>query len=235
MASNELDNTLGLTQRQVDALERLIALGAEPAMSNEEGKMQWHSDPKIRALQMIYEGRLGGPREGSGRKPKQRAAEVLADEIRQRTDKMSRALDRALAKKAGPRTNLDAVKLMIEIERGERKLQLEEEDHDGNVGTAREELIATLFELVQNPEIARTLEGEASEITDAEVISENGSVSKSTEVIGPVGREANSAGAQQNGHNGRNADEDGREPSARNGSENKNPLRKAALRRAANR
>jgi len=233
MASSELakieNDDSGLSARQVDALERLLELNAAPAPVDENGRIKWDSNPQIRALQMIYEGRLGGPREGSGRKSSKRAAEELAERIRtKKIDKMDRALDRALSKKAGARTNLDAIKLAVDIERGERKLQIEEEEHEGNVGNTREEIIAALIELAQNPEVESALEASYEEITDATVI-DSGSSS-----VGENGFNGTSAGATENGHNGRSVSRNGHKGIEREGKEDKNPLRKAAARRAAN-
>lgn len=221
----------GLTPRQVDALVRLAELGAEPATVDDNGKHIWSSDPKIRALQMIYEGRLGGPQAGSGRKKQPRIAEVIAEELREerRVKRMMKAIDRALKADAGARANLDAIKLSIDIERNERKLQIEEEEHEGNVGDTREELVATLFELVKNPEVAATLgENEIEEITEAEIVEENKPVTRSARSNGSAGS------PEKNGNNGRDVGTNGRGRTSSNGSEVKNPLRKAALRRAAN-
>jgi len=238
MASTELD--AGLSERQIDALERLTALGAEPAPIGANGKPKWDSDPKIRAFQMIFDGRLGGPQEGSGRKRQPRSAEVLAEKIRDKTAKMDRALDRALSKKAGARTNLDAVKVAIEIERQERKLQIEEEEHDGNIGNVREEIIAALFELVQNPEVAAALEPASAEeiVIDGEFIEETAEKSpkeESPSVTSRTRTNGDAASITENGNNGGNVIGNGRRRTPVEGSKVKNPLRKAALRRAAER
>jgi len=240
MASKDLaiqDDPSGLSPRQVAALERLSQLGAEPAPISADGKPQWDSDPQIRAFQMVYEGRFGGPQNGAGRKRQPRAAEVIAEQLREdhRVKNMVKAIDRALKKDAGARANLDAVKLAVELEKGERKLQIEEEEHEGNIGTTREEIIAALFELVQDPATVAAIEGgTAEEITDAEVIGEETS-SSFAPVTERNGSNGNSTSAQENGRNGGSARTDGRKSAKGDSSESKNPLKKAALRRAANR
>lgn len=181
MASAELapvdpgeDTEIGLDARQIAALEKLAELGAEPAPIDANGDSDYDKDPKIRAYQLIYEGKWGGPNRGQGRKRTNRAAEELTQEIRSGVflKRMKRALRRALKEEAGPRVNLDAIRLSMDIERQERKLQLDEEEAD-LVGDTREELLGTLFELVRSPATAAALEGTAEEITDAEVVEDN--------------------------------------------------------------
>lgn len=179
MASQELvplgdpDNELGLNAQQVIALDKLSELGAEPARVGANGKSIYSQDPKIRAYQLIFEGKFAGAGRGQGRPRKPRAAEVLADHIRSKlTTKLKNALDRALEADEGSKTNLEALKLAMDIERGERKLQIEEEEHDGNLGNTREELLTTLFAIVGEPATAAAIEGHAEDITDAEVVNQ---------------------------------------------------------------
>ena len=174
MASKEMtkrdadENDLGLSSKQIIALERLTELGAAAAEPDETGRSVYDSRPQVRAYQLIYEGRFAGRGNGQGRPRKPRAAELLAEHIREHfPKKMERALKRALSEEAGSRANLDAIRLAIDIERGERKLQIEEEEHDGNLGNTREELIATLFALVGEPATAAAIEGSAEEIPEA--------------------------------------------------------------------
>src|SRR3954470_9169989 len=115
----------GLQERQLKALGRLHRLGARPRQEGDP----YDSDPQIRALQLVYEGRMGGPGLKQGRprtgvstteQRQARAAETIALEIRERfTGRMIRALDRALRRDAGVRANLDAVKLALDIENRE--------------------------------------------------------------------------------------------------------------------
>jgi hypothetical protein len=141
--------------------------------------MLYHSNPQIRALQLVYEGRFGGAGRGQGRPKPQapRAAEVLADKIRTEAHvkKMYKALDRGLRKDAGARVNMDAIKLSIDIERGERALQIKEEEHEEFTGE-KEDLIVELISALTDPAAERALEGfaeeenAAEEITDALVV-----------------------------------------------------------------
>lgn len=168
--SIEDDNDdVGLSARQIAALERLTTLGANPR-ENEDAP--YDSNAQIRALQLVFEGKFGGAGRGQGRpKSDRRAAEILAEEIRKapRVQKMNRALDRALSKKAGVRANLDAIKLSVEMENKERSLQIKEEEHEDNAGT-KEDLIAALIKAVGEPATAAAIESEFEEIKDAEVV-----------------------------------------------------------------
>ena len=181
MASADLVRTeedgddAGLNPRQVEALEKLVELDAEPAEWDEEaGKWAYHKNPQIRAYQMIFQGRFGGPGRGQGRKREPRAAEVIAEALREnkRVKKMIRAIDAALDAES-ERTQLDAIKLSMEIERGERSLQLKEEAHEDHLGNTKEELLGTIFELVTQPGVESAIEGEAEEVTEAEVIEDD--------------------------------------------------------------
>src|SRR4051794_39725006 len=99
MATNELarredDDDLGLDSQQILALERLNELGGEPAPMGDNGKPMYSSDPKIRAYQLIFEGRFAGKNRGQGRPRKQRAGEVMAEHIREQfTGKMIKAVN----------------------------------------------------------------------------------------------------------------------------------------------
>jgi hypothetical protein len=253
VVEREDDNSLGLESRQVAALQKLVELGAEPAYVDEEGKTVYSKDPQTRALQLIYEGRFGGPNRGQGRK--KRAAEAMAEHIRHNFQRrMTRALGRALKADAGTKANLDAIRLAIDIERGERKLQIEEEEHDGNIGDTREELLATLFNLIGDPATAAAIEGVGVEdgdqtlIADAEVIEdyieEDAEEAPPTlfevEAVDPPPAGDNwSVGtptpAPENGSDGGRAGSNGSGRAKRDRQTSPNPLTQAALRRAAER
>lgn len=263
MASTELvpqdagdDNDSGLNARQVQALEMLVELEADPAPFDEKtGKFVWDKDPKIRAYQMIYEGRFGGPNRGQGRPREPRAAEVIAEALREepRVKKMIAALDRALTKKAGVRANLDAVKLGLDIERGEKTLQIQEEAHEDKLGNTREELLGTLFELVERPGVSAAIEGEATEITDAEVIEdfdlfseEEGELEEEVKPVynfqkrrsssaGTNGNHGDSASSKEDGRNGRVARQNGDRGDSPDSRASGKPLIAVARRRAAER
>ena len=233
MASEEIatQDDYGLHERQIKALGRLRRLGANPREENEP----YASDPQIRALQLVYEGRMGGPGLKQGRprtgvsttaERQQRAAEVIATEIRERfTGKMIKALDRALKKDAGTRANLDAVKLALDIENREAALQLRENESDFDTKT-KEELLATLFELVAEPQTAAAIEGTAWDIPEAEVV--NGD----TPTAEGSGSNGNSSGPEVNGRDTGGTGSSDRERLAAHRAKSANPFTQVAVRRA---
>jgi len=222
----------GLNDRQVAALGRLHRLGSRPRVEGDP----YDSDPQIRALQLVYEGKMGGRGLGQGRprtgvsteiERRGRAAEVIAAEIRERfTGRMIRALDRALKKDAGTRANLDAVKLALDIENREAALQLKEYEADFDTKT-KEELIAALFELVAEPQTAAAIEGTAWDITDAEVIEDNGS-----SLAGEHRGNGNTSSVGSNGDHTGSARTLRGKRLARHREQSVNPFTQAALRRA---
>jgi len=222
----------GLNERQISALGRLHRLGSRPRIENEP----YDSDPQIRALQLVYEGKMGGKGLGQGRprtgvstadQRQARAAEVIAAEIRERfTGRMIRALDRALKKDAGTRANLDAVKLALDIENREAALQLKEYEADFDTKT-KEQLIATLFELVAEPQTAAAIEGTAWDITDAETIEDEDS-----SAAGEAGSNGDTPSVDSNGHHSRGAGSLRSKRLARHREQSVNPFTQAALRRA---
>lgn len=254
------DNDLGLNARQIQALEKLSELGAAPRVPGEKTS----SNPQIRAYQLIYEGTLGGPGRGQGRRRDPRAAEQLAEDIRKMAPRMKRVLKRAMKEEAGVKANLDAVKLAVDIERGERKLQIEEEDHD-QLGDTREEILGALFELVGQPEVRAALrEGARGEdaidvseddiFTEAEVVegenegrttpiefefvvedNEDDEPARRSPAIGTNGRNGDSADPASARSNGRSSRRNGRKRVAYNRPEGPNPFTEIALRRAAER
>jgi hypothetical protein len=236
VASEELarQDDYGLHERQVKALGRLTRLGAKPR-EKDEG---YDSDPQIRALQLVYEGRMGGPGLKQGRprtgvsttaERQQRAAETIAVEIRERfTGKMIKALDRALKKDAGTRANLDAVKLALDIENREATLQLKENESDFDTKT-KEELLATLFELVAQPQTAAAIEGTAWEVTDAEEVTEG------TPAAEESGSNGNSASTRVNGSDTGSTGSPDSQRLAAHRAESANPFTQVALRRAKQR
>jgi hypothetical protein len=160
---------------------------------------------------------------------------------------MKRAVERALKKDAGARANLDAIKLLIDIERGERKLQIEEEEHDGNIGNTREEILATLFALVGEPATAQAIEATYEDITDAEVIdSEEESIDITSTRATPTsstedriassseadGGKGNSSRSAKDGRHRRVVSANGVKRTKRNGSQDTNPFTEIALRRS---
>jgi hypothetical protein len=233
MASQEVERYSddGLQERQLKALGRLNRLGARPRQEGDP----YDSDPQIRALQLVYEGRMGGPGLKQGRprtgvstteQRQARAAEVMALEIRERfTGRMIRALDRALRRDAGTRANLDAVKLALDIENREAALQLKEHESDFDTKT-KEELLATLFQLVAEPQTAAAIEGTAFDIIDAEVVSEDPSSAEE------AGSNGDSASTGVNGNHAGGPRSSRSERLAANRAASANPFTQAALRRA---
>jgi hypothetical protein len=218
---------VGLNERQINALGRLHRLGSRPRIEGDP----YDSDPQIRALQLVYEGKMGGKGLGQGRPRtgvdrKARAAEVIAAEIRDRfTGRMIRAIDRALKKDAGTRANLDAVKLALDIENREAALALKEYEAEFDTAT-KEELIAALFELVAEPQTAAAIEGTAWDITDAEVVTEEGASS-----AGANGDNGNTPSVDANGDHPGGAGSARGQRLARHRAASQNPFTKAALRR----
>lgn len=117
---------------------------------------KYHSDPQIRALQMVHEGRIGGAGRGQGRKRKPRAAEQVAEEVRKRAHKIVSAIDAGLDSES-VKEKMAAADMALRIEREEAKLQLEEHKTDDDTAS-KEELLATLIQLVSDPSTEAALE-----------------------------------------------------------------------------
>jgi hypothetical protein len=157
---------VGLSARQISALEQLHALGAGPKLPTDE---KYDSNPQIRALQMVYEGRLGGPGRGQGRPGRdERISVQLTQYVRSNLGKkVTKALERALATDAGERINLDAIKLIVDMEHKEAKLQLSEDAADLD-NLSKEELVATLYELVNDAQTGQVITATFTEVPTAE-------------------------------------------------------------------
>jgi hypothetical protein len=249
---------IGLTARQVSALEQLHALGAGPKLPTDE---KYHSNPQIRALQMVYEGRLGGPGRGQGRPSREQRISVrLTDYVRQNLGKkVTKALERALATDAGERINLDAIKLIVEMEHKEAKLQLSEDAADLDSQT-KEELLATLYQLVNDPQTGQVITATFTEVTTPEQAvaeADERSVEKEARHTARVKRQrrresrartaarASAAASSQpdgdpprssaNGVDNAGAGAAGRGDAAPDRPASANPVTQAALRRAADR
>lgn len=153
--------SVGLTSTQVNALEQLYRLGGSPRANPDD---KYDSNPQIRALQMVYEGKFGGgPRNTRSRE--QRISVGLTEYVRKDlSPKVKKALERALRVDAGERINLDAIKLIVDMEHKEAKLQLSEDQADIEHQT-KEELLATLFELVQDAQTSSVINATFTDIT----------------------------------------------------------------------
>ena len=239
MASKEVAQSEdgALRERQIAALERLHELGAAPRKEGE----RYDGNPQVKALQLVYEGRFGGPGLKQGRprsRGEPRAAEVIAEEIRTRyTKRMSRAIERALRADAGVRANLDAVKLALQIENNEAQLQLRESQADFDTAT-KEELLVTLFELIGQPQTTAAIEGTAFDIAEAEVVN-TGEWPQEEQghppAAGAAGSNGDSVSTAEDGRNGRSSRSNDRGRSKRNRPKGSNPEQTASLRRTVER
>lgn len=146
----------GLSERQVNALEKLFELGGQPRQTATE---KYDSDPQRRALQMVFEGKLGGARNRAQATltREKRVSVTMTEFIRTKlAPKLKTALERALDDESS-RINLDAVRLAVDIEHKEAKLQLTEDQADVDSMT-KGELVATIIALAQDAETGQTLE-----------------------------------------------------------------------------
>lgn len=242
---------IGLSPRQISALEQLHALGAGPKLPTDE---KYHSNPQIRALQMVYEGKLGGPGRGQGRPGREERISVqLQSYVRQNLGKkVTKALERALNQSAGERINLDAIKLIVDMEHKEAKLQLSEDQADLD-SQSKEELLETLYELVNDPQTGQVITATFSEIATpeqavAQVVDRELAASDKARLAtrkrnkraknrasAAAGRNGNSPRAVANGNDSPSDRADGRGNATSDRPANPNPVTQAALRRAANR
>lgn len=215
-----------LSERQLDALRKLEALGAAPRTDPTE---RYDSDPQIRAYQMVYEGRLGGPGRGQGRKRQPRAAEIVADEIRKRAQKIVNAIDNAL-ESDNDKVALDAARTALKIEHDEATLKLQEEKQEADLAKmSKEDLVAELIALAGDPAVEGFIdlpESAVAEITEAEVIT----LDRGAKAPSGSGAPAHAPKARPHSRSNRG---NGRGAASRSGGKTPNPFTKAAKRRAA--
>lgn len=225
--TEEDDDDVGLEPRQIDALNKLYELGAEPRKDPTD---PYDKSPKIRALQLIYEGRLGGPNRGQGRKKMPRASELLAERLRKKVDRMENAIDRGLDAE-NEKVALDAVKTAIKIEHDEAALQVKEQQAEASLdGLSKEELIERIIEIASEATteaaIGEFIDLPETEIEEAEVIPET-SESEPTD----ISAEKPARSAQASRTNSKQAGKPGRRATTRSGSKADNPFTKTARRR----
>lgn len=135
----------GLSDRQVAALDALHAMGARP---REDGE-PYSPDRRIRAQQLIYEGRLGGPGRGQGRKRQPRASEAVAQYVQDvLSPKIQKALRDGLREDEDITIRLKTADMALKIEREEAALQLREDESD-LANADKEQLIAALIGLAR--------------------------------------------------------------------------------------
>lgn len=180
----------------------------------------YDANPQIRALQLVQEGRIGGAGRGQGRKRKPRAAEIVAEAVKQRSQKIIKAIDSGLDHD-NPKLKMQAASMALEIEREEAKLTLKEDQADLE-NASKEELLATLIELVSDPATEAELDkidfdlpaSEIEEISDAEVVTLADREAEAPQAVGAT-RRAKKAGpdpstARRNGRQGSSRDRSSR-------------------------
>lgn len=224
LAPIDNEDDVELTPAQVQALDKLDKLGAGLPEKDESGKSIYSSDPQVRAFQLVAEGRLGGAGRGQGRKRKPRVGEHVAAEMRKRGDKIVAAIDKGLDSD-NDRTALQAADMAVKIDRDESLLQLKEEEQDLDK-LSKEELVATLFQLVSDPGTQAQLEAvidippeDVVEVQDDNDVGGNGN-----------GSAVHTKKARANARSHRS---NGRGPSSRDRAKGGNPFTEAARRRAA--
>lgn len=119
---------------------------------------RYSSDPKIRAAELVRDGKIGGRREGAGRprkstsgsqKPK-RASTVVAEALRDNAELVASVIpDVVNDPDASRHVKLRAAKLALEIEGREAERVREEDERLGRFRSGRGELPADRDALVQ--------------------------------------------------------------------------------------
>lgn len=227
------DDQVELTPTQLGALEKLEEMGEAPALYDEKaGKMAYSSDAQIRALQLMAEGRLGGPGRGQGRRPKERASDKLARLIDGKVKKMDSALDRALDSE-NDKIAMDAVRLAVDIQDKSVNRQIAEEKHEAELESmGKGDLVDTLFTLFADPLVEAALAGpresKAEEDGQAILTLPASSVTEVTQ-----GDDSESATSVRD-HDSRTGRSSKRGAPKRDHPKGGNPWTEAARRRAAN-
>lgn len=238
------DDDVGLTESQVRGLEWLEDNGHEPAKLDEStGRYKWSKDNQVRAYQMMFAGKFGGRQNGAGRP---RAAQSLAEYVRNSLQpKMRKALDRALEEKAGPKLNLEAVKLATDIENREARLGLDEHKQDIDE-MGKEELLGTFFALLADAstagQIERAWDAGPEDITveattveaDTAANVKDRDNSQESDLSEDSDRRRHSRRSAATRRQRRHAEGNGRGPASSTGTSSPNPYTQAAKRRAAN-
>jgi hypothetical protein len=129
-------------------------------------KKHYPSDPKERARMLVAEGKIGGPRPGSGRPRKKRAAELIAEKAQRNAEKIWSAFEDALEPSKPDSIRLAAAKELVALENRESELQLKEERAFED--TPKDELIAYLVDGFAQLQAG----GFIPDIVDADVVEE---------------------------------------------------------------
>lgn len=226
------DDEVELTPTQVGALEKLDALGEKPAEVDEEtGKPIYSKDAKVRALQLMAEGRLGGPGRGQGRRPKERASDKLARLIDGKVTKMDAAINRALDSD-NDKVAMDAVRLAVDIQDKSVTRQLAEEKHEAELESmGKGDLVDTLFALFQDPLVEAALLGREEGPQEAVLTLPESSVE---EVTGDTSGDDSESATGVRDHDSGSGRSSGRGTPARDHPKGRNPWTEAARRRASN-
>lgn len=156
---------IGLTDRKIAALDKLHELGAAP---REDGK-PYSPDRRVRAQQLIYEGRLGGPGRGQGRKRQPRSSAAVAEYVNEvLTPKIKEALKAGLSDKQDIAIRLKTADMALKVEREEAALQLKEDQTDLD-NSDKEELIAALIALTGDPGTEAALNATAITLPESSI------------------------------------------------------------------
>lgn len=150
---------VGLSDTQVQALERLDEMGKDmPEWDEANEKWLYDSDPKTRALQLVAQGRLGGPGRGQGRKSeKDRVAARLSARMARKVDKMEKVLDKALDDE-NLKIGMEAVRTVVDLEDRAIKQRISEERHEADLDTLdRGDLVGEILSLVADPLVSASL------------------------------------------------------------------------------
>lgn len=226
----------GLTDRQVAALEAIHALGASPRKDGEP----YSPDRRIRAQQLIYEGRLGGPGRGQGRPRQPRASEAVAQYVKETlTPKIQKALKDGLRENEDITIRLKTADMALKVEREEAALQLKEDESD-LANADKEQLIAALIALASDSGTEAALEGTVIELPESAV---QDITDEPEDINGYSGTEAlsGSAGArtpavsEETGIDSGEVGSNGRSNTTRGSGKRSNPFTQAANRRSRNR
>lgn len=233
----------GLADRQVAALEALGKLGAAPRGEGEA----YSPDRRVRAQQLIYEGRLGGPGRGQGRRRQARASETVAEYVRETlTPKIQKALKDGLHEGEDLTIRLKTADMALKVEREEAQLQLREEQSDLD-NASKEQLIAAIIALTSDSETQAALEGAVIDLPESAVTevppredNNNGNGGRTPEpeaagaAVGSSGNGATSVPEATGADTGEAGSNGTGDPEA-SGSQRPNPFKQAARRRATNR
>lgn len=118
-----------------------------------------------RAKKLVAEGKIGGPRPGSGRPKKKRASEYVAEAARAHAKDIAEAFVDSIAPTAPPAIRLQAAKDWLLIEQKEAEIQIKEErTFDDMTETELRDLVMQRLEKIYAGEAV----GEEEDVIDVE-------------------------------------------------------------------